>query len=57
MAQEEKELIVMSQKKSARHDIIKKPIDQKINGTEDSVQINLSVQTKRLTCLLFLRSL
>jgi len=42
----------MNQKESARYDIIKKLIDQKINGTEASIQINLSVrQTKRLKAM------
>ncbi|MBU4347693.1 ISNCY family transposase [Patescibacteria group bacterium] len=42
----------MNQKESLRYDIIKKLIDQKINGTEASVRINLSIrQTKRLKAM------
>ena len=49
MIQKEKELIVMTQKELLRYDIIKKLIEQKINGTEASIQMNLSIrQTKRL---------
>jgi len=49
MAQKEKELITMTQRELLRYDIIKKLIEQRINGTEASIQLNLSVrQIKRL---------
>ena len=44
-----KKLIIMTQKDSIRYDIIRNLIDKKINGTEASKQLNLSIrQTKRL---------
>ena len=49
MAQEEKELVNMTKKELSRYDIIKKLIEGKINGSEASKQINLTVrQIKRL---------
>jgi len=49
MKQKEKELIIMTQKELLRYDVIKKLIEQKVNGTEASIQMNLSIrQTKRL---------
>lgn len=45
----EKEIIIMTKKESRRYDIIRNLINKKINGTEASKQLNLSVrQTKRL---------
>lgn len=44
-----KELITMTNKESRRYNIIKNLIDKKINGTQASIQLNLSIrQTKRL---------
>ena len=44
-----KKLIIMTQKDLSRYDIIKNLINEKINGTEASKQLNLSVrQIKRL---------
>lgn len=43
------ELITMTKKELFRHEIISRLVDKKINGTEASIQLNLSVrQTKRL---------
>lgn len=45
----EKQLITMTKKEAGRHDIIKDLINKKIDGTQASIQLNLSVrQTKRL---------
>jgi len=44
-----KQLITMTKKESKRYDIIKNVINKKINGTQASIQLNLSIrQTKRL---------
>lgn len=44
-----KQLITMTEKESRRYDIIKNLINKKIDGTQASIQLNLSVrQTKRL---------
>jgi hypothetical protein len=44
-----KQLITMTKKESERYDIIKNLINKKIDGTQASIQLNLSVrQTKRL---------
>lgn len=49
MLQDKKELTIMTQKELLRYDIIKKLIEQRTNGTEASIQLNLSVrQIKRL---------
>ncbi len=45
----EKQLVTMTKKEAGRHDIIKDLINKKIDGTQASIQLNLSVrQTKRL---------
>ena len=44
-----KQLITMTKKESKRYDIIKNVINKKIDGTQASIQLNLSIrQTKRL---------
>jgi len=44
-----KELIIMTNKESRRYDIIKDLINKKINGTQASIKLSLSVrQIKRL---------
>ena len=49
MLQDKKELTIMTQKELLRYNIIKKLIEQRTNGTEASIQLNLSVrQIKRL---------
>lgn len=45
----EKEIIIMTKKESQRYDIIRNLINKKINGTQASKQLRLSIrQTKRL---------
>lgn len=52
MAQKQGGLIIMNQKESLRYEIIENLINQKVNGTEASIQINLSIrQTKRLKAM------
>ncbi len=52
MAQKQGGLIIMNQKESLQYEIINNLINQKINGTEASIQINLSIrQTKRLKAM------